>query len=130
MEWPLRHLFVLIGIMFGQQLDTVGTLLLALVCLLLGRQLVKTGYIRNPFDSGARDFRVGPILRDVSWCAACFGGGLVWALLVTLAVKHRVLPDSYWTGYGLLLVPILGFLAASALFLGRALITTMFGRAK
>ena len=111
-------------------LDTVGTLLLTLVAVVVCRQLVRTGHIRNPFDNRERNFQLAPILRDATLCAACFTAALGWTVLVGLAIKHRVLPDSYWTVYGLLLVPILGFGSGFALFLARALITTAFGKRK
>jgi hypothetical protein len=112
------------------QLGTLGSLILGVTCVVIGRQLVKTGYIPNPFDPGKRDFSLGPVARDALWCAVCWGGGCVWAYGIAVAVKHGYLPDTYWTAYGLMLIPILGLLAAGLLFLVRALGAVMFGRGR
>jgi hypothetical protein len=111
-------------------LSPAAGVLMSVGGVILGRSILRTKLSPNPLGDAERYFQIGPVLGDLSRCAGCFAAGCVWAVLTTLAVKHQKLPDTYWTAYGVLLVPLVASLAAAAFFLGRAGLRAMFGMSK
>ena len=76
-----------------------------------------------------RDFSTRPALRDLFRCGLCFLGTLICAAAYALAVRSRVVPDT-WAGAAMFLVLIIPLFGAFAVFLIRFIGKAMFGVTK
>lgn len=75
----------------------VATVLLGLLSVAMLRKMVRTGAIRNPSGSDDRDFGFRPVIHDVLRAAGCIVGGFALVAVGGLAVRYRILSDSWWT---------------------------------
>jgi hypothetical protein len=115
-----------IWLLWTRHLSTGGSLLVAVVCVGLGRMYFRAKSVAEP-RGDERDFAVRPVLWNILKSVGCFVAALVWAAAGGLAVRYGVLPDTELVAYGLIAAPLLGLLLLGAVFLGRAMSSATFG---
>jgi hypothetical protein len=116
-----------IWLLWTHKPSVVTTLVLSLGTVIFGRLIYRSNVFPNPLGNGWRSFSIRLVLSDILGSSGCFVGSLVWAVIGSLGVKYRVLPDTNLVAYGLIGAPIVALMLAGAFLLGRGMFTAMFG---
>jgi hypothetical protein len=106
------------------RLGASGVVLAISLAIVIGRGRAKA----DPSGGGkGQDLTWRPVVVIFLRSLLCFAGAIACAAIIGVAIKERWLPDNNWTGYGLLLPPLLGLFALGMLLLGKAIIRAQLG---
>lgn len=119
-----RSILAIVGIgaaylMWRFPVHGVGVIVLTVCALWLGRSAYRTKLARNPLGED-RDFSITPVVTTMLKAVGLFAAAIVWAMLLTYAVRYKYLPDN-WLGVGIVVGPSLVLLGIGAAFLLKAL---------
>ena len=112
---------------YGHHAPVVLAVIVGGVILL--RATYKSQLVKNPLGDH-RDYSVRPAVMAAVKGLGAWAAGMLWAVLVTLAVRYKYLPDNELTGIGLLLVPLALLLGLGAYYILKAIRRAQFGGEK
>ena len=105
-------------LLLTQRLGVVGTMLVVALGVIVGRGLYRGGIVLNPLGPN-RSYSLRPAAVALYKGLLIFGVAMIWGVGVALAVRSGRLPDSQWTAFGLLLIPVLVLLALACTFINK-----------
>ena len=97
--------------------------------LLFGRATRTSKLHKNPFGEN-RDYTLRPVAMAAAKAFGCFAVGMLWVVLLGLAVRYKYIPDNEWTAYGLLAAPLVVLTGLGGFYLAKAIFRVQFGGKK